>query len=429
MSGSLPASMSISLSASIGALLAGFPAAALAEPATAGWKDGFFLQSEDGAHKLRLGAIAQFDGRAFLSDEDDAKTDQFSFRSLRPELSGTLFDVFDFRLLPDFAGSRVVVQDAYVDLRVCEALRLRFGKFKVPFGLERLQAETATLFAERGLPTQLAPNRDLGVQLFGELGAGAVSYQLGVFNGVADGQSGDGDSSDDKELAARVSVKPLAAVAPILAELGVALAVTYGDKQGTLVAPDVAGLRTSGQTAFFSYRAGAALADTVVADGAHLRATAAASYFAGPVGGLAEYVRSQQTVLLAGDHARLDADAWQLAVQLVLTGEKATWKSVTPAAPFAPEQRQWGAFDVVARVGGLRQIDGAAFEQGFADPTRAARRATSVGGGVDWFPNKNVRFALNAERTWFRLGAKDAAGAAADRAPEITLVGRVQAAF
>lgn len=406
-----------------------------ARPENAGWKDGFFLQSDDGKHKLRLGAIVQFDGRTFFADDDDPRTDQWTFRSLRPELAGTLFGRFDFRLMPDFAGSRVVVQDAYVDLRATDAIRLRFGKFKVPFGLERLQSETATLFAERGLPTQLAPNRDLGVQIFGDLAGGAFSYQAGLFNGVADGGSGDGDVSDDKELAARVFVKPLAKVSPLLAELGLGAAVTYGDKQGTLAVTDLPSLRTSGQATFFAYKTGPTLMETTVAAGAHYRASAQASYFAGPVGGLAEYVYSSQKVVLANNHERINSDSWQVAAQWVLTGEKATWKSVSPAKPFDPAKGQWGAFDLVARIGQLRFLDGDAFEQGFADATRSARRVTSAGAGLDWFPNKSVRFVLDLETTWFRLGAKDPAvtgtspTTAADRTTETTLVGRIQTVF
>lgn len=401
---------------------------------TAGWKDGFSLQSGDGKQKLRLGAIVQFDGRAFFADGDDPHTDQLSFRSIRPELSGTLFGRFDFRLMPDFAGSRVVVQDAYVDLRATDAVRIRFGKFKVPFGLERLQSETATLFAERGLPTQLAPNRDLGVQLFGDLAGGAFSYQVGIFNGVADGASGDADVSDDKEVAARLFVKPFAKLGPLFKELGVGAAVTYGDKQGTLAVTDLPAFRTSGQTTFFSYKTAAALMDTAIAAGAHTRATAQASYFAGPVGGLAEYVYSSQQVALGDDRTRIDTDAWQLAAQVVLTGEAATWKSVSPAKPFDPAKGQWGAFDLVARFGELRLLDGDVFEQGLADPTRAARRAYSAGAGLDWFPNKSIRFVLDLETTWFRLGAKDAdvatgAIGAVDRTTETSVVGRIQTVF
>jgi phosphate-selective porin OprO and OprP len=406
-----------------------------ARPEKAGWNDGFYLQSGDGKHKLRFGAIIQFEGRIFFADEDDPRTDQWTFRSLRPELAGTLFGRFDFRLMPDFAGGRLSVQDAYVDLRATDAVRLRFGKFKVPFGLERLQSETTTLFAERGLPSQLAPNRDLGIQVFGDLAGGAFSYQVGAFNGVADGGSGDGDVSDDKELAARIFVKPFAKLSPLLAELGVGAAVTYGDKQGTLAVTDLPSFRTSAQASFFAYKTGNALMEATIAAGAHYRASAQANYFAGPVGALAEYVYSSQKIVLGGNHERINSDAWQVAAQWVLTGEKATWKGVSPAKPLDPGKGQWGAFDLVARVGQLRFLDGDLFEQGFADPTRAARRATSAGVGLDWFPNRSIRFVLDFESTWFRLGAKDpdttgtSPAFAADRSTENTIVARIQTVF
>jgi phosphate-selective porin OprO/OprP len=392
---------------------------------TAGWKDGFFVQTSDGANKLKLGGFTQFDGRFFIADTKDPHTDQFGFRSIRPDLQGTLFEHYDFRLLPDFAGGRMVVQDAYVDIHYGDAIKFKFGKFKVPFGLERLQGETQTLFAERGLPTLLAPNRDLGVQVHGDVAKGTFAYQVGVFNGVADGQSGDGDVSDDKEAAARVFVKPFArGKNPAIQELGIGAAVTYGDKLGTVAAPDVAALRTQGQTTFFAYKTGMTLMDTVVADGRHWRATGQASYYAGPVGLLGEYIRSVQKVVLDGSHKRVVTDAWQATAQYVITGDTASFKSVTPKKPFDPSKHQWGAFDVAARIGELRLVDASLLDQGFADPTRSSRRTWSAGGGVDWYPNRSFRFVVDFERTWFRLGAKDG-----DRAAESSIVGRVQTVF
>lgn len=392
---------------------------------TAGWKDGFFVQTADAKTRLKIGGFTQFDGRFFFADTEDPHTDQFGFRSIRPDLQGTLFEHFDFRLLPDFAGGRVQLQDAYADIHYGEKMKFRFGKFKVPFGLERLQGETQTLFAERGLPTLLAPNRDLGVQVHGELAKGAFAYQVGVFNGVADGSSGDGDVSDDKEAAARVFVKPFVASGGALKELGVGAAVTYGEKLGTVAATDLPALRTQGNTTFFTYRTGTTLMDTVVADGRHWRATGQASYYAGPVGVLGEYVRSVQRVVLDGTHKRVVTDAWQAAVQYVLTDDDATFKSVTPRKPFDPAKGQWGAFDVGARIGELRLVDASLLVEGFADPTKSSRRVWSAGGGVNWYPNKNFRFVVDVERTWFRLGAKDRN----DRAPETSVVGRVQTVF
>jgi phosphate-selective porin OprO and OprP len=391
---------------------------------TAGWKDGFFLQTADGSTRLRIGGFIQLDGRFFLSDTDDPHIDQFAFRAVRPELQGTLFDHYDFRLVPDFAGSRLVLQDAYVDIRYGDAVKLRFGKFVTPFGLERLQGQTSTVFIERGLPSQLAPNRDLGVQVFGELARGVVEYQLGVFNGVADGQTGDGDVSDDKEVAARVFLRPFATGASLLKALGVGGAVTYGDKLGTLASPDVAPFKTAAQDTFFTYKVGTTLADTVIADGEHWRATAQAQYYGGPVGVFAEYVRSRQKVALAGTHQRLAIDAWQIVGQWVVTGDSASYKSVTPRKPFDPAKGQWGAVDLAARLGELRLSGADAYPRGFADPTKSARKAWSAGAGADWFLNRSVRFVLDYDRTWYDRGAKTG-----NKPDEHSVLGRAQVAF
>ena len=365
------------------------------------YKDGFILQASDGGSKLLIGGISQFDARVF-ADGDPAHVDQFAFRTLRLDLRGTVFDHYDFKFMPDFAGGKLVVQDAYVDVRYTDAVKLRFGKFKVPFGLERLQNETSTTFTERGLPTQLAPNRDLGVQVFGELEDGALAYQLGIFNGVADGGSSDGDATNDKEGAARVLVRPVR-------QLGIGAAITFGDKAANLAQPDTPVWKTTGQTTIFQYRAGTTLADTVVADGRHWRATAQGYYYAGPIGVLAEYVRSTQHVVLNGTHDRVTADSWQALAQYVITGEDATFNSVTPRGPN-------GAFDVAARIGEIRVVDGDVFPA-FADPAKSARRAWSTGAGVDWFANRSFRAVLDFERTWMTLRT------------ETVVVGRVQLVF
>jgi phosphate-selective porin OprO/OprP len=245
-----------------------------------------------------------------------------------------------------------------------------------------------------------------------------------VFNGVADGQSGDGDVSDDKELAVRVFVKPFAAGGPLVKELGVGAAATYGDKAGNLASPDVALFKTQGQTTFFTYKVGTTLLDTVIADGPHWRATGQGHYYAGPLGVLAEYVRSRQKVAINGTHQWVAIDAWQATGQWVITGGDASYKGVAPSKPFDPHHGQWGAVDVAARIAELRMSGAEVYPLGFADPAKSAHKAWSAGGGVDWFLNKNVRFVLDFERTWYDRGAK-----AGNKPSESSLVGRVQTLF
>ena len=391
---------------------------------TAGWDNGFYIQNREHTARLKIGGVTQFDGRFFVPRDSDPKVDQFGFRSIRPDLQGTVFEHYDFRLFPDFAGGKLVVQDAYADVHYGDAVKVRVGKFKVPFGLERLQSESDTTFVERGLPTQLAPNRDLGVQVFGELAGGAVAYQVGIFNGVADGQSGDGDVSSGKEGAARVFVKPFATGDSLAKQLGVGGAVTYGDTTGTLAATDLPVFKTQGQTTFFQYRTGTTLMDTPIAHGRHWRATAQADYFAGPLGLLAEYVHTAEHVALGETHAIAAADAWQGLAQWVITGDAASFKSVTPRHAFDPSHGHYGAFDLVGRVGELRFASSDVFDRGLADPTKSALRVWNAGAGLDWFPNRTFRFVLDYDRTWFRLGAK-----AGDRPPETSIVARAQTLF
>jgi phosphate-selective porin OprO/OprP len=333
---------------------------------------------------VTVGAVLQLDDRTFV--EGNA-VDTFAFRSARLDLAATVDDTWDVRLVPDFAGGKLVLQDAYVDAHYSDEFRLRFGKLKVPFGLERLQEERNTQFTERGLPTQLAPNRDLGVEVFGELGGGLVSYQAGVFNGVADGGSGDIDVSDDKDLAVRVFVRPLAGH-----DIGFGGAATAGEQHGHLATnTDVGSFKTAGQTTFFQF------APATVADGLHWRATAQAYAYEGPFQLFGEYVRTQQHVLAGTRQELAKLDAWQLMTSFVITGEHASYNGVTPL-------HSYGAFDVAARIGKLRVID--------------QMTATSVGAGVDWYPNRTIRFMVDLDHTWF-----------ADRPNETSITCRAQAAF
>ena len=393
-------------------------------PTPAGYRDGFFfIRSPDGGSQLRIGGYTQFDGRFFV-DESGAPPGQFVFRRIRPELRGTVFQHYDFRLLTDFAGGKLVVEDAYVDVHYSDLLELRAGKFKVPFGLEILQSTPAVTFIERGLPSLLAPNRDLGVELFGDLGRGIFAYQVGLFDGVPNGQSGDGDTDDHKDLAARVFVRPLAHGAALVRQLGVGAAVTYGYEDGTLAAPELAGYKTQGQTTFFQYKTGTSLANETVAAGQRWRATAQGYWYAGPVGVLAEYVRSSQDVALGSKRARVVTDAWQALAQWVVTGDPASYGGVVPRHPFDPRRGTWGAFDVAARYGELGLVDSRAFDAGVADPTKAARRVSSAGAGVDWYANASFRVVLDLEHSWFEGGAKTG-----DRPPETSFIGRLQLVF
>ena len=156
--------------------------------------------------------MLQLDSRTFFDDDGSIKgNDGFLLRRARPILSGTVFHDFDFMFMPDFGGSTVQILDAYLNYRYNPALQLQAGKFKSPVGLEAFAWPTATLlFNERSLATDLVPNRDLGVELHGDLFGGVASYAGGIFNGAPDYNSTttNADYQDDKAFAGRVFFQP-----------------------------------------------------------------------------------------------------------------------------------------------------------------------------------------------------------------------------
>ena len=389
---------------------------------TAG-REGFSLKSADGSYQLRIRGYLQGDGRFFADDMERATTDTFLLRRVRPILEGTVSKYFDFRIMTDFGGGTATVQDAYLDARPWSWAKLRVGKYKPPVGLERLQSGSELLFVERGLPTNLVPNRDVGAQLHGELFDGAFSYALGAFNGVADGGSGDLDNNDSKEFAGRLFAQPFKSSSiEALQGLGVGLAGTYGDQQGSEGSPALSSLRTQGQQTFFSYRSDGTVDGTTIANGIHSRVSPQGYYYYGPFGLLWEYVASSQRVQRGATHATLTNEAWQVAGSYVLTGENASYRSVAPTQPFDLTKGTWGAFELAARYGELT-IDKDAFPF-FANPTRAARIAKSWGLGLNWYLNRNVKFQLNYEQTDFTGGS-----ASGERSKERALLSRFQVAF
>jgi len=382
--------------------------------AAASAKDGFTIQSEDGAFKLRIGGYAQADARFYLGDESEDAVDTFVLRRVRPGLSGTLARNFDFALVADFGGGTATVQDAFLDSRFHPAFRVKVGKFKPPVGLERLGSATALLFVERALPTNLVPNREVGLQVHGELGGGTVAYQAGLFNGALDGSSNDGDVNDAKDLEGRLFVQPFRnGASSALKGLGLGIAGTTGKEDGAVPVYRSAGLLT-----IFSYATG------VVADGTRTRLAPQGSYQAGPLRLLGEWTEVKQRLRNA-QGATLEARhrAWQAAAAFVLTGEAAVGYVVTPARPFDPSHGGWGALEVAARYDGL-DTDPDVFA-GFAEATQSVRRARSWGVGLNWYLNRNVKYVVSYHHTTFEGGA----AGGGDRPSENALQLRTQVGF
>ena len=459
------------------------------------------LSVKKGDFEIKFKGLVQADFRVFTDDYNPANTavtpttnrnglysnDSTLFRRIRPTFEGTFGKLIGFRLTPEFAGNgsgeASSIVDAYIDLKFSPAATVRAGKVKGPVGLERLQSGGAIAFVERGFPTELAPNRDLGVQLQGDLLNATVNYTLGYYNGTADGRDITGTDVDNgKELGARLFFEPFKNDVGFFQGLGFGVGSSFGSKDpGPFNAAGANSFlpryRTPGQAQFFAYRgaaaatggaspggvatAGTAGTTGVYADGDHLRISPQLFFYRNSFGLLSEYISSEQDLsqgVIAGGAApvlpatttaapttptayakkSLENTAWQIAASYVLTGEDAGFRGVAkPTAPFTLGGPGWGAVEVTARYGKL-EIDDDAFETtavaggtvaSFASATTNASEAEAWTVGVNWYLTSNVKAVLNYTQVEFEGGGGGTAAAPEDREDEKTLFGRLQLAF
>jgi phosphate-selective porin OprO/OprP len=469
-------------------------AAKKSQPKIEAGPNGFSLTSADGDHQLRLRGFVQADGNFFIDDSSkevfgvsttpysNANTpvsggsgfepDRFTIRRARLQFAGTLWKYNDFLIAPDFGGGQARLFDAWLDMHYLPYLSLAAGKMKGPVGLERLQGATNLLFVERGYPTELAPNRTIGVMLHGEVAApgrtnkygGPVNfndmftYQIGVFNSTQDNQAvqnSDTATFDNKEFEGRLFGHPFQATNTAwLQGLGIGLAGTYGNPQrATLPA-----LVSDGQNAIVTYSGVGSQTQGsttrafsgATANGNSYRVYPQAYWYYGPYGLFGEYVLSSSTLnntvtttttangkttTTAGVSALTQNNhAWQIAASYVLTGEDNSFQGVKPRQPFNPFNGTWGAWQIAARYMEL-DVDADTFANYgtltsprylFSDPRNSVQRASTWGIGANWFVNSNIKLSANYEQTHYKGGAQNAAFQTVDRPTEKAFFTRFQ---
>lgn len=398
---------------------------------------GFSFSSADNANVIRFRGNLAVDGRWFMDHVTPESADTFLLRKARPYFEGTIDNDYDFRFTPEFANGKSIILEAFITGRLLPWLVVQAGKFKGPIGLERLQPDQFNRFAELALPSDLVPNRDLGIELGGDILGGTFGYAIGEFDGVIDGNSTDAnpipdaDSNDGKkDTEGRVFTQPfINSGIPALRGLGLGVAGSYEKEVASATSTLLPSYKTSAQNVFFSYRTGTT---GTFADGTRSRLMPQAYYFAGPLGAIVEYVKTEQDVSrqLTTNTKRsgqVDASAYQVLLSYFLTGEQSTYNSVTPLTTFQVGTPGWGAWELAARYSELT-VEGDAFAGGalsFADPAASARKASAWAVGINWWLNANLKWVLDYEVTRFIGGATGDL----DRPNERALTTRFQLTF
>ena len=388
---------------------------------TAG-KEGFILTSADKENQLKLKLLQQVDGRFYFEDDANKLTNTFLLRRARPILEGTVSRIYKFRFMPEFAGT-VGILDAFTEIAFNPNIRVRLGKSKTPFGLERFQSSQDLSLVEFAHPTSLTPNYDIGFSLLGSFQEESYSYSIGIFNGAIDGTSRDLDANDDKDIIGKIFAEPFKTSSVDWAQhFGLGIAGSFGHKEGDVNSTETPTYKTKGQQTFFSFRSladapikvvydnitkiskntNAVLGDTgtVRAFGNGFRVNPQTYWYKGSFGLLAEYVAATQTYKKGGDNLEsvqdLTTTAWQITANYVFTGEPVSFKGVKPRHALLGKEGGLGAFELALQVSKL-DVDQNAFPI-LADPNKSALSATTWSTGLNWYLSRNTK--LMSEFSW-----------------------------
>lgn len=387
---------------------------------------GLGLKWNKGQSEIRLAGFMQGDTRTYFDDTGDLGKDNFLLRRIQPSLEVKLNSTYSFYIMPSLSSTPGIL-DVYVEGNFTKPFNVRVGKFKPPFGLERLQSATALAFNERAFPTNLAPNREIGAQVFGDIFWDTTEYQIGIFSGSVDNSTGLRDSviySDYSgiDFVGRIFSHPFThSNTKFLKGLGLGIAYSYGTQQGS-AQPGHYNLPifiSPGQQLIASYVPGA------FADGNRERVGPQLYYHYGPLGVMGEYTVSRQTVKLGTVADRVLHDALQIQLSWVLYNGDASFRRIRPSTPLTFDNiSTLGAVQLVTRYSELN-LDSNAFTEGLLNPDQSIRKAQSFGIGINWYLNRNIKFQLDYNQTHFSHGANGGI----NRQEEKVLFSRMQLAF
>jgi phosphate-selective porin OprO/OprP len=389
------------------------PPAAPPPAAAAAKKNGF---AWDNRPSLRYGDWFQLDVRALLEgnltsiDPDlDGEGTTFEWSRRRIGVQGTVTKYVGYEIDYGFDAANeesAEWRDVFVNLRPTSYAQVQGGKFKIPFGYERLTGPRNLDFVYRTrVSDALTPGRSIGVMAHGRAFNRVLRYAVGTFEDGGDQPPefepvellpGEEPSEEGRTWAARATVAPLrlSSLPGRYNSLEIGGAYTHG------TVPEGRN-HLQGDTVF----GGEFFDRQYYTKGPRTRFGLEVSWALGPASLAAEYIvsRDAREGQGVGNEGQLDHDlpeiegrGWYIAGTWVVTGENRDG-GVNPKRPLL--QGGFGAVEVTARYEQLRFSSAGSPD----DPPSRSPRAANVAPngdsawtvGVNWYANRWVKVRFN----------------------------------
>lgn len=348
---------------------------------------------------LELKARALIEWRRF---DPEIGEDTFNLRTARVGLAGELTrhlewevereieevdDKWQFGAWKDVAG----------EWKTFDAFRVKGGRFKMPFGLEQTTGVSDLDFAYRALgSTAIAPGRDRGVMVHGEVGR--FGYEAGVFNDDGDNAESDepqfvkqGEDLDDVGPSVAVRVTgDLLRLLPVGRLRSANLGLAYTTSR---VPEGLNGLRGESMWGYDFF-------DRVYVKGRRQRFGAQFEWTPGPTSLKAEWIQSREERKGQGnrdqDLSDYIGEAWYVAGTWFVTGEDKD-SNVNPKRPLL--KGGIGAIELAARYDQLGFRSASTTGTAFTNPRSEYLLPNTdrvVTFGVNWITSPWTRVIINA---------------------------------
>ncbi|MBW2540753.1 MAG: hypothetical protein JRF15_01570, partial [Deltaproteobacteria bacterium] len=354
------------------------------------WSNGFKLERNDGAFKLKFGGRIQSDWAMVdlnepLESAIGGEGHGTEFRRARLFFSGTVYDRVVFKAQYDFADTgddKGDIKDAYIGLTKLGPIdKVLVGHMKESFSLDSLTSSKYITFMERPLTEAFVPGRNTGFAIHDRVFDDRVLWQTGVFKDSDDSGFSFEDDGNWNTTTRIVGVPLYENDGEQVVHLGVAYSHQFrGGSDYTLRYRQ----RPESHLAPYLTNTGNMPTNSVNLINPEI------AVVWGPASFQAEYTRSW----VAGDDGMRDTTFWGAYAQLsyFLTGEHRNYElgsgafgRVKPNANFNPAKGDWGAFEVGARYSYLDLND--EFVRG--------GKMWDITAGINWYLFPNTRVSLN----------------------------------
>ncbi len=347
--------------------------------------DGLRFKSNNGSFEGRVGAYVITHYTTFLwANEADGYNDGFTMKEAGVELYGRLWGAWEVYVRPRVMPGGTDLYYGWVEFNKWDAFKVRAGLFKEPYSPERLEDVKWTDMPEDSLVSLTTPGRDLGLMVHGSPLDGMVEYAVGVFNG----NGIKGEENSDKDLAARVAIRPGAKMEnDVLKHLTIGGSVTWGRSDRDNQTP-------------FEFRApatgtvfnGGTTASTWEANGMVQRVGADLNWIFGPLSVKSEVSCFKNKVEFnENDHETFRARAWFLQAGFWLLGStRLDGHRPDIKKPLFGDKGGFGDVQVLGRFSQIRLGDTYEEHGGLG----GSRSVQELALGVNYYPNSHVRVSV-----------------------------------